>query len=78
MNRESQKPMPAELEGGRMTTTSKTIKVEDIGKNHIRHGAEVLDKDKSGRSLSGQIYVLSLKKWLDDIEQEDDHRGGFT
>ena len=48
------------------------IVLEDIGKNHIRHGAEVLDKDKSGRSLSGQIYVLSLKKWLDDTEQEDD------
>jgi hypothetical protein len=49
------------------------IVLEDIGKNHLRHGTQVLDKDRSGRSLSGQIYIQILKKWLDDIEPENDH-----
>lgn len=56
-----------------ITNLKPNIVLEDIGKYHLRHGTQILDKDKSGRSLSGQIYILSLKKWLDDIEQEDDH-----
>jgi hypothetical protein len=48
------------------------IILEDIGKTHFRYGAEVLEKDKSGRSLSGQIYVSALTDWLDDIELGDD------
>lgn len=48
------------------------IILEDIGKNHLRHGAHVLDKDSTGRSLSGQSYVLILTNWLDHIECEND------
>ena len=54
-----------------ITNLKPNIVLEDIGTNHLRHGVDVLDKDKSGRSLSGQQYVLSLKKWLDDIEETD-------
>jgi len=49
-----------------------TIIAEDIGKYHLKHGDHVCEKDKSGRSLAGLLYISSLKKWLGDIGQEDD------
>jgi hypothetical protein len=56
-----------------ITNLKPNIVLEEIGKNHLRHGAQVLDRDKSGRSLSGQSYVVTLKKWLDDTEPADYH-----
>mgnify|MGYP001829065583 CR=1 FL=1 len=55
-----------------ITNLKPNIVLEDIGKNHLRHGTQVVKKDKSGRSLSGHIYVQILTKWLDDKEEEDD------
>ena len=55
-----------------ITKLKPNIVLEDIGKYHLRHGVQVLEKDKSGRSLSGQIYILALTDWLNDIEQYDD------
>jgi len=35
-----------------------------IGTNHIRSGENAWKKDKTGRSLLGQRYVLALTNWL--------------
>ena len=56
-----------------ITNLNPNIALEEIGKNHLRHGTHATDKDRSGRSLSGQNYVMILTKWLNDVEQEDDH-----
>ncbi|TLX74576.1 hypothetical protein E9993_11665 [Labilibacter sediminis] len=37
-----------------------------IGINHIQHGENVLNTDKTGRSLIGQQYLWSLKEWLNN------------
>ena len=42
------------------------VDTTEIGKNHIRHGENVLNKDTTGKSLIGQQYVWALKEWLDD------------
>jgi hypothetical protein len=47
-----------------------SVKPTQIGANHIRNGKDVVKNDKTGRSILGQQYVDSLKKWLGDYSQE--------
>ena len=57
---------------GSISDLKPNIILEDIGRNHLRHGTQVIGEDRSGRSLSGQTYVLTLKKWLGDPDKEFD------
>ncbi len=43
---------------------------DKIGISHIRHGENAWKKDTSGRSLLGQQYIWSLRKWLNAIPQK--------
>jgi len=47
------------------------VKPAQIGANHISKGKDVLNNDKTGRSILGQHYVNSLMKWLGDYSQEN-------
>lgn len=47
------------------------VEPAQIGANHISKGKDVLDNDKTGRSILGQQYVNSLMKWLGDYSQEN-------
>ncbi len=42
------------------------VEPTQIGANHISKDKDVLDNDKTGRSILGQQYVNSLMKWLGD------------
>jgi hypothetical protein len=42
------------------------IDTNKIGANHIQHGENVLNADKTGKSRIGQQYVWALKQWLND------------
>ena len=57
---------------GSISNLKPNIILEDIGRNHLRHGEKVIDKDRSGRSFTGNIYVLILSKWLDDSNKDQD------
>lgn len=37
-----------------------------IGKNHIQHGENVMNSDKTGKSRIGQQYIWLFKEWLND------------
>jgi hypothetical protein len=47
------------------------VKPTQIGASHISKGKDVLNNDKTGRSILGQQYVNSLMKWLGDYSQEN-------
>ena len=47
------------------------VKPTQIGASHISKGKDVLNSDKTGRSILGQQYVNSLMKWLGDYSQEN-------
>ena len=47
------------------------IKPTQIGANHISKGKDVVNNDKTGRSILGQQYVNSLMKWLGDYTKEN-------
>jgi len=47
------------------------VKPTQIGANHISKGKDVVNNDKTGRSILGQQYVNSLMKWLGDCSQEN-------
>ena len=42
-----------------------------IGSNHIQHGEQVLQADKTGKSLMGQQYVWAIREWLQDQSRND-------
>jgi hypothetical protein len=45
---------------------------EHIGAGHFRHGGDAINKDSTGRSKTGRLYVWALQKWLgDDLSLED-------
>lgn len=48
-----------------------SVSPTQIGANHISKGNDVLNNDKTGRSIIGQQYVNSLLKWLGDYSQEN-------
>ena len=52
-------------------TLKPSIKPTQIGANHISKGKDVLNNDKTGRSILGQQYVNSLMKWVGDYSQEN-------
>jgi len=41
------------------------IELKVIGSNHIRQGEKAWEKDKTGRSLTGQQYIWATRNWLD-------------
>jgi hypothetical protein len=45
--------------------------LENIGKNHIRHGEMAARKDDTGRSLRGLQYIQALKAWLENRSGEN-------
>ena len=47
------------------------VKPTQIGANHISKGKDVFNNEKTGRSIIGQQYVNSLKKWLGDYSKEN-------
>jgi len=47
------------------------IEPTNIGANHISKGKDVLQNDKTGRSILGQQYLYSLMNWLGDNSQEN-------
>ena len=47
------------------------VKPTQIGASHISKYKDVLNNDKTGRSILGQQYVNSLMKWLGDYSQEN-------
>ena len=57
---------------GSISNLKPNIVLEDIGRNHFRHGEKVIGKDSSGRSFTGHIYVLILTNWLGNTEKEYD------
>ena len=50
-------------------TLNPTIQPSTIGSYHISKGVDVISNDKTGRSIPGQQYVNSMKKWLEDDSQ---------
>ena len=54
------------------------VDTSNIGTNHIQHGEQVLSRDITGRSLTGQQYIWAIKEWLDgDLRvkrSEHDHK----
>lgn len=50
---------------------SPNIEPTSIGANHISKGKDVLNNDKTGRSIVGQQYLCSLLFWLGDNLQEN-------
>ena len=57
---------------GSISNLKPNIILEDIGRNHLRNGEKVIEKDRSGRSFTGYIYVLLLGKWLGESDKEYD------
>jgi hypothetical protein len=49
-----------------ITELNPIVDTTRIGINHIQHGENVLNKDKTGKSLIGQQYVWALKEWIND------------
>jgi hypothetical protein len=47
------------------------IEPASIGVNHVSKGKDVLNNDKTGRSILGQQYLCSLMTWLGDNPQEN-------
>ena len=48
-----------------------SVKPTQIGANHISKGEDVVNNDKTGKSILGQQYVNSLMKWLGENSQEN-------
>ena len=49
-----------------ITELKPIVDATKIGTNHIRHGENVLNTDKTGKSLIGQQYVWALKEWINE------------
>jgi len=49
-----------------ITDLKPTVDTSLIGINHIQHGESVVNKDETGKSMTGQQYVWALKAWLND------------
>lgn len=45
----------------------------NIGSHHISKGKDVLNDDKTGRSLIGQQYLCSLMNWLGEYQENSDY-----
>ena len=45
----------------------------EIGITHIQKGEGAWEKDKTGRSKTGQQYLWAVKKWLDNDPQIENH-----
>jgi hypothetical protein len=43
----------------------------NIGVNHVSKGKDILNNDKTGRSILGQQYLCSLLAWIGDSFQEN-------
>ena len=54
-----------------ITDLNPVVDTTKIGTNHIRHGENVINKDKTGKSLIGQQYVWAVEEWLSDNRKND-------
>ena len=47
-----------------------TVDSTKIGMSHIQHGESAWETDATGRSLTGQQYIWTIKKWLNDNDSK--------